>query len=169
MLVVGDIHFPDRSKQFPSFLPKSDVVAGTGDYTNHTALFEVASLAPVFIGVVGNSDRSIPLPERTSFIYRNVLFGLFHGHGIHPRGDLEQLYAVAKELGVEVLLTGHTHKLGVIQYKDVIIANPGSATGAWGGSTPGEPETALLVSIEGDKITFKSIGDVEKVWSFNIL
>jgi len=165
MLVVADIHYPDRARAFPTYLPRGvDVVAGIGDYTTYESLLELASHGRAFVGVRGNSDR-VRLPERAVVVYRNVVMGLYHGHNIHPRGDREQLREVCEELGCDVLLTGHTHRLGVEEYKGIIIANPGSATGAWGGSTAGEPKTALVVEVD-EAITFKAIGDVERIWTF---
>ncbi len=164
MLVVGDIHYPDRAKAFPDFLPKgNDMVAGTGDYTSYQALLEVASYGKGFVGVRGNSDWNLKLPERTVFFYKGISFGLYHGHNIRPRGNVEALTSICEEMGCEVLLTGHTHKLGVVEHKGTVIVNPGSATGAWGGSTAGEPKTAVLIEVD-EVLRITSIGEVRREW-----
>ena len=57
----------------------------------------------------------------------NVRIGLAHGV-VYPKGDTQQLYYIAKELDVDILITGHTHQAMIEKMDDVLLLNPGSPT-----------------------------------------
>ena len=57
--------------------------------------------------------------------------GLCHGHQIVPWGDEESLALVQRELEVDILITGHTHKFSAFEKDGKFFINPGSATGAY--------------------------------------
>jgi len=57
--------------------------------------------------------------------------GLYHGHQIVPWGDEENLALVQRELEVDILITGHTHKFNAFEKDGKFFINPGSATGAY--------------------------------------
>ena len=59
---------------------------------------------------------------------------LYHGSAIFPRGDPPQLASLAKKFDAKVIVTGHTHAPALKSFEDVVIINPGSATGCLGGS-----------------------------------
>ena len=56
---------------------------------------------------------------------------MIHGHQIIPWGDEEALGNKAKELGVQLLISGHSHSLKASQHNGVHFLNPGSITGAY--------------------------------------
>jgi len=133
--VIGDFHIPERAegipKEFIPFLQKSEMILCTGDLTDPAVLAELKSYSEV-TAVRGNMDY-IDLPVELAFEAHKIKFGLFHGRGIHPRGNREKLALKALELGVQVLVSGHTHQLSVEKAGNVILLNPGSATGAESG------------------------------------
>lgn len=57
--------------------------------------------------------------------------GLAHGHQIVPWGDPESLASLQRQLGVDILITGHTHKFEAYEHDGKFFINPGSATGAY--------------------------------------
>lgn len=57
--------------------------------------------------------------------------GLAHGHQIVPWGDAEALASLQRQLGVDILITGHTHKFEAYEHDGKFFINPGSATGAY--------------------------------------
>ena len=57
--------------------------------------------------------------------------GLIHGHQIIPWSDEEALENKAKELGVKLLLSGHSHDLKTSHHNGAYFLNPGSMTGAY--------------------------------------
>ena len=56
---------------------------------------------------------------------------MIHGHQIIPWGDEEALENKAKEMGVSLMLTGHSHELKTSQNNGHYFLNPGSMTGAY--------------------------------------
>ncbi len=52
-----------------------------------------------------------------------------------PWGDPESLANLQRQLDVDILITGHTHKHEVFEYEKKYIINPGSATGAYSSFT----------------------------------
>jgi putative phosphoesterase len=141
VLVLGDTHVPDRAHSLNPVLKKLiedqkpwDVVAFTGDLTGEEVLQWVKSLGREVYVVRGNMDY-LPLPKTAVFEVEGLKFGVHHGDGVYPRGDTKTLTRIADSLGVDVLLTGHTHadfvKPGTGGKK--LLVNPGSLTGVWGG------------------------------------
>lgn len=56
---------------------------------------------------------------------------MIHGHQIIPWADEEALENKAKELGVSMLISGHTHEMKFTQHNHTYFVNPGSMTGAY--------------------------------------
>ena len=50
---------------------------------------------------------------------------------IVPWGDLESLALVCRQLDVDILISGHTHKFEAYEHEGRFFINPGSVTGAW--------------------------------------
>ena len=63
--------------------------------------------------------------------FADTKIGLIHGHQIIPWADEEALYNKAKKMGVNLLISGHTHDLKVSEHSGVTFINPGSTTGAY--------------------------------------
>jgi putative phosphoesterase len=139
-LVIGDFHIPERAEWVPKELEdevdksRYDAVFCTGDLTSEDVLVWLKGLAPEVYVVRGNMDY-LRLPVQVTVTVEGLKVGVHHGAGVHPRGDLAKLALKAKQLGVEVLVTGHTHypQVALVREQGVVIVNPGSATGAWGG------------------------------------
>ena len=54
-----------------------------------------------------------------------------HGHQVIPWGDQESLDIIARQMEVDVLLSGHTHRFDAFENNNKFFINPGSATGAY--------------------------------------
>ncbi len=65
--------------------------------------------------------------------YHNWKIGVCHGHQIVPWGDIEAMSMLQRQLDVDVLVTGHTHKFAISSHEGKLFVNPGSATGAYSG------------------------------------
>ena len=154
ILVLSDTHIPERASKIPDeiipFLKDCDQIVHAGDLTDEIVLNQLKSFGDLIV-VKGNMDY-LDLPRQRLFDVEGIRFGVYHGHGIHPRGDRKQLTEIALNLGVDVLLTGHTHRFDV--YKgDVLILNPGSATGAWGGEGGTGVPSFMVLNVEEGGIT----------------
>ncbi len=157
ILVLGDTHIPRRAKQIPvEFMRifsrrKHDFVVCTGDLTAESVLNTLKDFGHEIVAVRGNMDY-LPLPEYAEITIGSFRIGVIHGDQVYPRGDREQLEEIASEKGVDVLISGHTHAADV--YKgDVILLNPGSATGVWGGGGGSMKPSFMIVEIADDEIS----------------
>lgn len=142
ILVIGDTHIPDRANSVPKvivdYFEKQKpwaIIIFTGDVTGESTLVWIKNLGRELFIVRGNMDY-LPLPKTQIFEHEGFKLGLHHGDGFYPRGDVNKLSLIANKLGVDVLISGHTHsdfiKVGATG-KELLI-NPGSLTGVWGGA-----------------------------------
>lgn len=69
-----------------------------------------------------------------------------------PWGDPEALASLQRQLDVDILITGHTHKTEVYEYEKKYIINPGSATGAFSSFSTGVVPSFVLMAIKGHKV-----------------
>ncbi|TET30575.1 MAG: YfcE family phosphodiesterase [Candidatus Heimdallarchaeota archaeon] len=143
IFVAGDLHIPSRVTMLhPKFLDilkreKWNYIVLTGDITIPKVLDRYIQHVKDPKNLVvcrGNMDQMF-LPEKPVFEVNNIKLGAFHGTGIYPRGDVAQLKQVAEEMNVNILFTGHSHLMLIHSDKDHLILNPGTATGASGGSS----------------------------------
>ena len=49
----------------------------------------------------------------------------------HSLGDVESLSMLQRQMDVDILITGHTHKFEAFERNNKFFINPGSATGAF--------------------------------------
>jgi putative phosphoesterase len=118
--LISDTHNLLRPQAI-DFLRGSDFIIHAGDICNSMIVEELARIAPVTV-VRGNNDRGAwasALPE-TELVEVGGIF-------IHVIHDLAQLDIDPIAAGVQVVVSGHSHK-PVIEHRDgVIFVNSGSA------------------------------------------
>lgn len=130
--LISDTHIPERADKTPVTVLEAfknvELIIHAGDLTSIEVKEELEKIAPV-LAVQGNMDRkkNLNLPKSLTKTIEGVKIGVKHGE-IHPKGDTQQLYYIAKELGAEVLISGHTHQAFIEQLDDVLLLNPGSPT-----------------------------------------
>ncbi len=129
--VVGDFHFPFRSKELILIdeLEKEepDLIIGTGDYSTEEVIERLREISQ-FVGVKGNTDH-LDLPESLLLKKKGFKIGVFHSSEIYPRGDLHQIYHRWIEKKPDIIIFGHTHiPLFTLMGKTYMI-NPGSFNG----------------------------------------
>lgn len=128
--VISDTHIPYRANNIPKKVFEEfkdvDLILHAGDIEDLTVLDELKKIAPVK-AVNGNCDYHPELNDFEIMTIEDIKIGLTHGT-VYPKGDTQQLYYLAKELGVNVLISGHTHRSLIKQVKDVLLLNPGSPT-----------------------------------------
>lgn len=151
IFITGDLHIPSRAAMLhPHFervllQQQWDYIVLTGDLTIPSVLhrFEKLVSSPKKLIVArGNMDQ-MTLPLKPTFEIDSLRLGAFHGTDVHPRGDIPQLKKIADEMGVKILFTGHSHKTFIHSDTEHIILNPGTSTGASGG-TSWSVDTALI-------------------------
>ena len=71
------------------------------------------SLCPEVHCAMGEFDLE-NFPDRKTLKIDGFKFGIIHGHQIVPWGDLEALGIVARQMDVDILVTGLTHEAKVV-------------------------------------------------------
>jgi len=148
VLVLGDLHIPHRIHDLPHKFKKllapgkiSQVLC-TGNVCDRETmeyLRSIVSGAGAEIKIVrGDYDELPDLPSSLTVTHSNNLrIGLIHGHQSLPLGSLDSLSAIARQMDVDVLISGGTHAVQAIEYDGRFFLNPGTATGAWTGAWNG--------------------------------
>lgn len=158
IFVAGDLHIPSRATMIhPKFIDilkseKWDYVVLTGDLTIPEVLdyyVQFVKEPENLIVCRGNMDQ-IYLPEKPIFEVNNIKIGVFHGSGIYPRSDIPQLKQVADEMNVKILLTGHSHLRLIHEDSEHLILNPGTSSGASGGSSWTVDTGILILTISSE-------------------
>ena len=128
--LISDTHIPDRAKVLPQKVLDSfkdvDLILHAGDLTSPKVIEELEQLAPV-MAIQGNMDRvnGIDLPKAKVIEAEDLKIGLIHGE-VYPRADSDQLLYLAKELNVDILVSGHSHQPKIEQKEGKLLLNPGS-------------------------------------------
>jgi len=140
VLVLGDAHIPSRRDTIPSefyqYIKDSqyDMTLITGDLVRESDMRAALPPLPRCFIVTGNMDygSTYNFHEQIQLDRFNIL--LLHGTQLRPRGNIEQLCEILKHIGGDVAVHGHTHRAAIGLYKDRLFLNPGTITGATGGS-----------------------------------
>ena len=155
--LISDTHIPDRRVNIPQKVLETfegvDLIIHAGDITSSSVIEELEEIAPV-VAVEGNMDRvhgDIELPVSKIIEVEGHKIGVIHGE-VYPRGDTQQLYYHALQLGVNILVSGHSHVAQLEKIKDVLLINPGSPTNP----RLSDPSVALM-EINGNDISIEFI------------
>ena len=118
--VIADTHGLLRPEAVAA-LASVDLIVHAGDIGSAAILAELGAMAPV-VAVRGNNDRdawaaSIPEIVRTEIV----------GCRLYVIHDLKMLAGDPEALGVDVVISGHSHRPGIEKREGVLFVNPGSA------------------------------------------
>ena len=128
--LISDTHIPDRARILPQNVIDAfsdvDLILHAGDLTSPKVIDELEEIAPV-MAVQGNMDRAngINLPKAKVIEAEDLRIGLVHGE-VYPRADSQQLLYLARELNVDILVSGHSHQPKIEQTEGILLLNPGS-------------------------------------------
>jgi vacuolar protein sorting-associated protein 29 len=92
--------------------------------------------------------------------------GICHGHQIVPWGDMESLGMLQRQLDVDILIYGHTHKFDAFDREGKFYVNPGSATGAYNALQGSVTPSFVLMDIQSTTVVtyvYQLINDDVKV------
>ena len=118
--LISDTHNLLRPEAL-EFLRGCDHILHGGDIGDESILERLAELAPLSV-VRGNNDKqrwAQRLPHSLRLEFENVVI-----HAVH---DIAELDVDPVEAGVQVVVTGHSHKPLVRERDGVVYVNPGSA------------------------------------------
>ena len=113
---------------------------------------EFRGLAQSFHIVRGDFDENANFPETKVVQIGQFRIGLIHGHQVVPWGDPLALAQIQRQLDVDILVTGHTHKNEVNEYEGKWFINPGSVTGAYSSLDSDVIPSFILLAVQGNKV-----------------
>lgn len=133
VLVIGDLHIPHRIHDLPQKFKKLLVpgkiqqIICTGNVCDKETLDYLRGIAPDVNVVRGDYDEVCPsfsachlfsdacyvqnpaFQMTATLVHSPIKVGVIHGHQCVPAGDLDSLSAIARQMDVDVLISGHTH------------------------------------------------------------
>ena len=118
--VISDTHGLLRPEALTQLMGAERIVHA-GDIGSPNVLEKLETVAPV-TAIRGNNDKA-PWAEN---LPDTLLFEV-RGHTIHVLHDLAQIDLSPKAAGVDVVISGHSHKPGIEEHEGVLFINPGSA------------------------------------------
>ncbi|KAI1285916.1 Vacuolar protein sorting-associated protein 29 [Halotydeus destructor] len=173
VLVIGDTHIPYRTHSLPPKFKKLLVpgriqhILCTGNLCTKETYDYLKTLASDVHVVKGDFDEaSLNYPDQKVVTVGQFRIGLCHGHQVVPWGDAQSLTLIQRQLDVDILITGHSHKFEAYELEGHFYINPGSATGAY---TPLETNVIpsfVLMDIQSSTVVtyvYQLIGEEVKV------
>ncbi|KAL3425800.1 MJ0936 family phosphodiesterase [Phlyctema vagabunda] len=164
VLVIGDLHIPDRALDIPTKFKKlltPGKIGQTlclGNLTDKPTYDYLRSIAPDLKIVKGRFDaEATSLPLSQVVTHGSLRIGFLEGFTVVNPGETDLLLAEANKLDVDVLCWGGTHRFDAYEYEGKFFVNPGSATGAMttGWVTEGEEmvPSFCLMDVQGISLT----------------
>uniref|UniRef100_A0A8C8AMX3 Vacuolar protein sorting-associated protein 29 n=1 Tax=Otus sunia TaxID=257818 RepID=A0A8C8AMX3_9STRI len=144
VLVLGDLHIPHRCSGLPVEFKKLLVpgkihhILCTGNLCTKESYDYLRTLAGD-VHVVRGDSESLNYPEEKVVTVGQFRIGLIHGHQVIPWGDVASLALLQRQLDVDILISGHTHRFEAFEHENKFYINPGSATGAYSALETGAP------------------------------
>lgn len=137
VLLIGDFHTPQRKGDIPACFKellntdKIGMVLCTGNVGSKSVVTMLQGIAGEDCKIVsGDADHGFDFPETSVVVVGEFKVGIIHGHQIVPWGDQTALVKTAGRLGVDILVSGHTHRHSILDLGGKFLVNPGSVTGA---------------------------------------
>ncbi|KAG8675678.1 Vacuolar protein sorting-associated protein 29 [Fusarium poae] len=163
ILVIGDLHIPDRALDIPAKFKKllsPGKISQTlclGNLTDKHTYEYLRSVSPDLKIVRGRYDvEATSLPLTQVVTHGSLRIGFLEGFTL-VSNEPDLLLAEANKLDVDVLCWGGTHRFDAFEYMDKFFVNPGSATGAFmeGFSQEAEEPTPsfCLMDVQGISLT----------------
>lgn len=118
--VISDTHGLLRPEAIEA-LAGSSLILHAGDIGKSAVLEALEAIAPV-IAVRGNNDKgewAATIPEQQTIEIGNVSVHLLH--------IVQELSLDPKATGIQVVISGHSHKPKIEEREGVLFLNPGSA------------------------------------------
>lgn len=172
VLVIGDFHIPYRASTLPHQFRKLLVpgkishVLSTGNLCSKDTYDYLRTISGDVHVVRGDFDNDATYPEEKVITVGQFRIALAHGHQVVPWGDLESLAMLQRQLDVDVVISGHTHKFSASTLNGKFFLNPGSATGAYSPLEMKVTPSFALLDVQPSSIiayAYKLLGDEVKV------
>eukprot|EP00891_Asterochloris_glomerata_P009817 jgi/Astpho2/9817/e_gw1.00149.170.1_t len=160
VLCIGDLHIPHRATDLPLQFRKL-LVPGKIHHTLCTGNIHWHCLQEIYdylrtvcsdlTVAKGEFDEDISHPDSKVLKVGDFKLGLLHGHQVVPAGSKSRLGFIARQMDVDILVTGGTHEFKAERMEGRLLINPGSATGACSVFNNNVVPSFVLMDINGSK------------------
>jgi len=124
--VVSDTHRENKYINLAKELIKdADILIHLGDNIDDVEVLKSGFKGEVY-AVAGNCDYSAQYPKEVIIEVNGRKIFFTHGDLYGVKHSMNNIYYRGKELGVDIVLFGHTHVQIIEEEKDIILMNPGS-------------------------------------------
>lgn len=156
-IVFSDSHGNTKNMEsaIQKFENEIDAIVHLGDYVEDVEKIKNIYTNKKILQVAGNNDFSSIPEEKILNLNEHKIF-LTHGHYYNVYFGVDRLNYKARELGVNVVLYGHSHKPFVSYEDELLILNPGSISAPRGFSVC---SFAILEILEEIKYKFYGFFD----------
>jgi putative phosphoesterase len=134
---------------------KAQKVIHLGDTVRDAQELETALNGMAVEMVAGNNDWFSDEPNEKLLLIEGKRFFLTHGHVYGVKNGLERLLGRGKELGADVVLFGHTHRVHEEYRENILLLNPGSISMPASSQDP----SCIIIEINENKINSKIVID----------
>ncbi|NXS51723.1 VPS29 protein, partial [Brachypteracias leptosomus] len=156
VLVLGDLHIPHRCGGLPGEFKKLLVpgkiqhILCTGNLCTKESYDYLRTLAGDIHVVRGDAES--PNPEEKVVTIEQFRIRLVHGHQVIPWGNMASLALLQRQLDVDILISGRTHKFEAFEHENKFYINLGSATGAYSALEMNVIPSFLLMDIQASTV-----------------
>jgi len=118
--VISDTHGLVRPEAMAA-LQGVELIIHAGDIGKPEVLETLNEIAPV-LAIRGNNDR-----EAWARDIPDVLNLVINGFNLQVIHNVHDIYGDAASLDIHVVISGHSHKPGIVTRNEILFVNPGSA------------------------------------------
>ncbi|MHA1771394.1 MAG: metallophosphoesterase family protein [Candidatus Thorarchaeota archaeon] len=158
ILVFGDLHVPTRRDSIPDTFTRRiaetpyDLALVTGDLVDESEMRAIMPPLPQCYIVQGNMDFGAHHEIHHEIRIEGLTFLLLHGTQLRPRGNLDQLWEILLNVDGDIAVHGHTHVPSIDLYRERLLINPGTITGATGGRGGRKAASFIELEVSGTQI-----------------
>ena len=156
VLIIGDLHIPykasELSKIFRENLQPGKIhqILCTGNVCVKSEMDYLRTICNEIVTVRGEyDDDCISNVDQTVLTIGGFRVGLVSSYSLFPIEDKSRLAIKQRELDVDILVHGGTHKASAYEYDGCFYLDPGSATGAFTSSDPNPVPSFILLNVQG--------------------
>jgi putative phosphoesterase len=133
VVIIGDTHineFQYLPKLMLEYLQSANWVIHVGDYVSDKVLNELITLKRShFLGVYGNADpKSIreTIPAKRIEEIQGYRIGITHPpQGGSSKYTEKRVMKTFENCDLDIIVFGHTHVANIVQFKEILLINPG--------------------------------------------
>jgi putative phosphoesterase len=124
--VVSDTHRMGKYVNLArGMIKNADILIHLGDNIEDAEILEQGFEGKVYI-VAGNCDYSSKYPKEGIIEVNRKKIFFTHGDLYGVKSSMNNIYYRGRELGVDIVLFGHTHQQMIEKEQGIILMNPGS-------------------------------------------